>query len=194
MDSGKQAWPEHKENGAGSVRDQVQETASVLRSRRDPSHAEGPIWPPWPCTGRGAPLSQLCTAPIAVPRGSPEPRDRLAHPNQLRPLPSRSGLRWRCLREPRQGGCGPQELAGLICKEEQRTESIKDPFFLSPVMLRPSRHPFPPAPSKTQKNKSSCLLPPPPPHPKETFKRISGIKHTEFLRRELAGLPWLPLP
>lgn len=86
MDSGKQAWPEHKENGAGSVRDQVQETASVLGSRRDPSHAEGPIWPPWPYTGRGAPLSQLCTAPIAVPRGSPEPRDRLAHPNQLRPF------------------------------------------------------------------------------------------------------------
>lgn len=41
MDSGKQAWPEHKENGAGSVRDQVRETASVLGSRRDPSHGRG---------------------------------------------------------------------------------------------------------------------------------------------------------
>lgn len=149
-----------------------------------------------------------------VPRASPKPGERSQRgvegfsPSYLhktlwlstRSHPSKAfpgGLRM----SPGIYGC-PETGRAPLEQRDREQSGQKTPFYIFLRLLPSCRAPpsiaRPPAPSKTQKNKPSCrLLPPPPPHPQETFKcirHIDCIKHDEFLRHELAGLPWLPLP
>lgn len=96
----------------------------------------------------------------------------------------------------------PQSLDVLLLNRDRLTAKwTKDPF-LPPlpqraVALPPSPfHQFPARPRKTSPFAYSSYPCHPTPH-QETLKcirHIDCIKHDEFLRHELAGLPWLPLP
>lgn len=184
--------------------------ASVLRNRQSPSSGRkghlttlggGGSRPPllafpWsleqaPNLERGASVAQRASAPATSTR--PFGFLGRSHPRKAFP----GGLRM----SPGVYGCPETGRASLEQRDREQSGQ-KTPFYLF-LRLLPSCHAppsiaRPPAPSKTQKNNPSCrLLPPPPPYPQETFKcirHIDCIKHDEFLRHELAGLPWLPLP
>ena len=192
----KNTWEMRPSGSAGHA----QKLAPVLGSGQEgPPDHPGQWRKPWsleqtPSLERGAVSHGGSKAPAASTRPFGFPGRSC--PKEASP----EGLR----RSPAQVSVAPQSVAVPLLNNQTESQVDRRPFASSsassPSCCGPPSIPFAPVPSKTQKNKSSCpLLPPlpPPAKKKKTYKcmrHIDCIKHDEFFRRELAGLPWLRLP